>query len=113
MKQPEPKREKTIKVRVSADEYETLKRHCTRHQLAAWMREQCLNPGGDLVRKKAPQPPAVDPQLLRQLSGIGNNLNQMARVVNRTDTAPLDRVRTVAALNEIRDELKKIREQHQ
>jgi hypothetical protein len=38
--------------------------------------------------------------LLRQLAGIGNNLNQIARIVNqkaKTDT-PLDRVAVITAL---------------
>jgi hypothetical protein len=38
------KREKIIKVRVSAEEHETLKWRCPKPQLAEWMREQCLNP---------------------------------------------------------------------
>jgi len=112
MKQPEAKREKMIKIRVSAEELETLKWHCPKHRLAEWMREHCLNPDGDMVRKNAPKPPAVDPQLLRQLAGIGNNINQIARAVNRSDVAALDAAQIIAGLADIRDALEKIRSDH-
>src|SRR5690606_23229804 len=81
----EPKREKIIKVRVSPEELATLKMHSTRDEPARWMRETCLNPGQvDLVKGlKGPAP--VDPDLLRQLASIGNNLNQIARRVNTGD----------------------------
>ena len=71
----EEKREKIIKIRVSAEEFETLKFNSTKAELAAWMRDTCLNPGQtDFVRDLA-QPSPVDPALLRALAGIGNNLN--------------------------------------
>ena len=76
----EEKREKIIKIRVSAEEFETLKFNSTKAELAAWMRDTCLNPGQtDFVRDLA-QPSPVDPALLRALAGIGNNLNQIARL---------------------------------
>jgi len=44
------KREKIIKIRVSPEELATLQMHCTKGELARWMRETCLNPGqSDLV----------------------------------------------------------------
>ncbi|WP_419789799.1 plasmid mobilization relaxosome protein MobC, partial [Shewanella xiamenensis] len=42
------------------------------------MRERCLGSSA----KRAPPAPSVAPELLRQLAGMGNNLNQIARVVN-------------------------------
>lgn len=105
---PEPKREKIIKVRVSADELETLKWRCPKHRLAEWMREACLNPDTDWVRKTK-QPDPVDPALLRQLAGIGNNLNQIARAVNQNGVEALDAAKIVAALGEINGELQKLR----
>ena len=56
----------------------------------------------------------VDPQLLRQLSSIGNNLNQIAKIVNqkaKTDT-PLDRIAVITALYGIEQELKRIHNDH-
>lgn len=108
----EEKREKTIKIRVSAEEFETLKFNSTKVQLAEWMRETCLNPGqGDLVRESTgPEP--VDPALLRGLAGIGNNLNQIARRVNSGEWGPLDTVRIVAALAAIEREVSEVRALH-
>lgn len=108
----EPKREKIIKVRVSPEEFATLQMHCTRTELARWMRESCLNPGqADLVRDLRVTP-AADPQLLRQLASIGNNLNQIARKVNTNEWAALDRVHVVGALAGIERELAQLRDMH-
>lgn len=113
----EPKREKIIKVRVSAEELETLKWRCPKHRLAEWMREACLNPDTDWVRKTK-QPDPVDPKLLRQLAGIGNNLNQIARQVNAKrkgmdDLFPaLDRAEIIAALGGIERALQALREDY-
>ena len=108
----EQKRDKIIKVRVSATEHETLKWRSTKARLAEWMRETCLNDGQlDIVKQiKGPQP--VDPALLRQLAGVGNNLNQIARRVNSGEWGPADRVQVVAALAAIEREIKQLREAH-
>ncbi|MFC0269835.1 MobC family plasmid mobilization relaxosome protein [Kushneria aurantia] len=107
----EPKREKIIKVRVSAEEHELLKWRCPKARLAEWMREQCLNPDGDWVRQtKGPEP--VDPALLRQLAGIGNNLNQIARRVNSGEWGAVDRVAILAALSAVERELAEVRGQY-
>jgi hypothetical protein len=78
------KREKIIKIRATEAELQALKERCDGAELAPWMRETCL---GERTLKRA-NVPKVDPALLRQLSGMGNNLNQIARVVNthRHDT---------------------------
>ncbi len=108
----EEKREKVIKIRVSAEEFETLKFNSTKIQLAEWMRETCLNPGqGDLVRDLV-QPEPVDPALLRALAGIGNNMNQIARRINTGEWDSLDVVKIVAALGAIERELAELRALH-
>ncbi len=106
------KREKIIKVRVTPEEHETLKHLSTKVQLAEWMRESCLNYGqGDLVaRAKGPLP--VDPELLRQLAGIGNNMNQIGRKVNAGEWGPSDRIQIIAALAAIERELAELRALH-
>lgn len=105
------KRDKIIKVRCTAEEYETLKWQCPKARLAEWMREHCLNPDGDWVRAtKGPDP--VDPALLRQLAGIGNNLNQVARRVNTGEWGAVDRVAVIAALAAVERELNELRALH-
>ncbi|HEJ6181741.1 MobC family plasmid mobilization relaxosome protein [Pseudomonas aeruginosa] len=113
MTETEPKREKIIKIRVSPEELATLQMHCTRGELARWMRETCLNPGQtDLVRDLRGSAPAADPELLRQLASIGNNLNQIARRVNTAEWGPAERVQVLAALAGIERELAGVRALH-
>lgn len=88
------KRSKVIKIRVTEDEYRDLKERCDRAELAPWMREVCLDKA---VLKRA-KVPDVDPQLLRQLAGIGNNLNQIARVVNTQQHDDVNSIQIISML---------------
>ena len=104
------KRQKEIKIRLSEEEHQALLDRCTKASLATWIRETCLS------EKRTKQSPVVEvnPDLLRQLAGIGNNLNQIARIVNqkaKTDT-PLDRIAVISALHGIEQELKRIHNDH-
>ncbi len=104
-------REKVIKVRCTSTEYEALRQRCPKARLAEWMREHCLAPEGSRSRSsKAPE--SVDPALLRQLAGIGNNLNQVARRVNSGEWGAMDRVQVIAALAALERELAELRAQH-
>ena len=108
----EEKREKVIKIRVSAEEFETLKFNSTKIQLAEWMRETCLNPGqGDLVRDLV-QPDPVDPALLRALAGIGNNMNQIAKQLNsKPEFLRQEATELLKSLKSALDEHEKIRQE--
>lgn len=106
------KREKIIKIRVSDEEHETLKMHCTRPELAVWMRESCLNPGQSDLVEDLKGPSKVDPELLRQLASIGNNLNQIARKINTDAWGPADRVAILAGMTSIERELAALRALH-
>lgn len=78
---------------VTEDEHRRLLERCDGKQLAAWMRQTCLD---------------EKPALLRQLAGMGNNLNQIARKVN-AGGAGHDRVQIVAALMAIDAGLERLR----
>ena len=105
-------REKIIKIRVSAEEHETLKHICPKIQLAEWMRETCLNPTVDLVNGLKSQSGTIaDPDLIRGLAGIGNNMNQIARKVNDGTFDNLSTVQIIAALKAIESELAAVRAQ--
>lgn len=81
--------------------------HSTRSELARWMREFCLSGGQqDFIRQAKSAP---NPELLRGLSGIGNNLNQIARRVNSGDWEALDKVQIIAALASVERALTDLR----
>ncbi len=101
-------RDKEIKIRVTESEYDELLSRSRKPRLAEWMREHCL--GAKVPRSNTV--PRVDPDLLRQLAGMGNNLNQIARAVNSQGWKSLDRVQIVAALISIERELAGLREAH-
>lgn len=102
------KRDNVIKVRVSDDELAVLHANKKRTELARWIREVALASGqGDMLDELLP--PAVEPALLRQLAGIGNNVNQIARALHRTGIEPDARIHALATLVSIEAELKALR----
>ena len=104
------KRQKEIKIRLTDEEHQALLDRCTTASLASWMRESCLNE----KRTKQSKVIEVDPKLLRQLAGIGNNLNQIARLVNHESKAnsAIDRIAIITALSGIERELQRLHDDH-
>ena len=76
------KRTKEIKIRLTESEHERLLARCDRAHLAEWLRS--LGLGEHVLRRR--RVPDVDPALLRQVTGIGNNLNQIARKLHGLDS---------------------------
>ncbi len=70
-----------------------------------------VNLPGNLVEvvPHAGKLPSLSPALLRQLAGMGNNLNQIARQVNAGGGSGHDRVQVVAALMAIDAGLERLR----
>lgn len=97
------KRQNVIKIRVSDDELAALREMKTCTELARFIRESILQ-GETVVRTKAP---AVDPQLLRSLAAIGNNVNQIARRLNKNIDIP-----SALELQYISNSLRQILELH-
>lgn len=102
------KRTKSVKIRLFESELVELNELKTGNELATWMRETCLNKKS----KRRNAPVSVDPLLLRQLSAIGNNLNQLARLANASGMSAIDSVQVISALNQIQSELEKVRCDH-
>lgn len=71
-----PLRKKVVKVRFNDDEYETLMTKKTRQQLAVFIREKALL-SADNVKVIS-----VEPELIRAVGKIGNNLNQLTKHIN-------------------------------
>lgn len=66
--------------------------------------------GGQRLRKRR-EPPKVDPDLLRELARMGNNLNQLARAANRR--RPVPAAALLVRLIEIDRELSALRAAHE
>lgn len=99
------KRTRFLGIRVTDDEYEKLLERCDGKQLATWMRQTCL----DQRPARSGKLPTLSPVLLRQLAGMGNNLNQMARKINAGGGSGHDRVLIVATLMAIDAGLERLR----
>ena len=103
------KRTKEIKIRMTETEHQRLLERCDRLHLAEWLRQ--LGLGEHTSRKR--RIPDVAPELLLQVSGIGNNLNQIARRLNQSDSlTPSDRVSLLSILNSLDRQLGELLEQH-
>lgn len=101
-------RTKEIKIRCTEVEYQSLQSRSSKPRLAEWMRDVCLG-----VREpRSRTVPPVDPALLRQLSGLGNNLNQIARALNGEHFSALDRVHLISALSVLQRDLDVIRDEY-
>jgi len=79
---------KEIKVRLTEEEYLLLLERKTKARLAEWVRETCL---GSEPSKKAKSALKVDPTLLKELSKIGGNINQIARHLNSDRSMGLEK----------------------
>ena len=79
------KRTKEIKVRLTEAEHQALLNRSNMPRLAEWIRTTCL----DQKETRKSKVPKIDPDLLRALSAIGNNLNQIARAINTKKKEPL------------------------
>jgi len=99
------KRSKMLTMWVTDDEHRRLLERCDGKQLAAWMRQTCLGE----KPARAGRLPSISPALLRQLAGMGNNLNQIARKVNTGGHTGYDRVQIVATLMAIDAGLEQLR----
>jgi len=108
-KAPPEKRGRSIKIRLTDSELAILKMHSTRSELARWMREFCLSGGQQDLAASVGGGEKTDPELLRQLAAIGNNINQIARNLNNGTWGPLEKVAVLAALTEVEHDLKMIR----
>lgn len=105
------KREVVLKVRATATERE-------RWQAVADAKGVTLSDlvrlslDGQKARRRAP-PPSVAPELLRALAGIGNNLNQLSRAVNRKGRGHITAMAIISRLVEIDRELAALRLDHE
>ena len=102
-------RQTRLNLRLSNNEYELVKSRAEAFGLpmAKFVRVSLL----DLPKpsKRIHDLPVVDPTLLRQLVGIGNNVNQLTRYAHIVSN---DAKQTLNALQKIANELQQLREQY-
>ena len=79
------KRSKEIKIRLTESEHQSLLNRSDMPRLAEWIRNTCL----DQKETRKSKIPKIDPELLRALSAIGNNVNQMAKAIHTKKQEPL------------------------
>lgn len=106
-------RQTRLNLRLSNNEHELVKSRAEAFGLpmAKFVRVSLL----DLPKpaKRLHDLPVVDPTLLRQLVGIGNNVNQLTRYAHTVSLDPKQTLNTLAlafALQKIGDELQQLRE---
>ena len=103
-------REKRVEVKLSTEEYETLKNANTA-SVARFLRESALS-AVNKEETQIPQFTKLDRDFLLELSRIGNNINQIAHAVNRDLAAdrPLDAARLLHLLIGVDQTLKELRD---
>lgn len=101
------RRTKSFKIRVTENEHADLLERCAAQPLASWLRNLGLNQ--EIKQTRIPYP-KVDPNALRVLSGIGNNINQIARIVN-LKRQNIEKIQLLTALEAVNREIKQLREE--
>lgn len=107
-KQNTPVRHKIIRVRVNDSEWNRLHENAGPFKVSPYLRALGL---GQQVRKRAT--PKADPELIRQLARLGNNVNQLAKTANEYRKAGrlVEAVELLAVLNGIDEKLDYIKHQ--
>ena len=87
LKDSTPRLDQVITFRVYAQTRADWKAHARAAglPLGDWIRQQVLADSDRRTLPKRKPPPAADPALLAAIARFGNNLNQIARAVNRQD----------------------------
>lgn len=126
--QAKEKRTKEIKLRLTPAEHRRLSALAGGRPLAEWIREFALSAAQSDIfeqlerqherrlkkRQARKETLTIAPELLRQLTGIGNNVNQLAKLANSgaAKGTPLELAIVAVELNAINASLAEIKAQH-
>ena len=99
------KRRREIKIRLTESEHAQLLERSQSSRLAKWIREHCLAADVPVAQRVM----RIDPVLQRQLAGLGNNVNQIARAVHREQWNPIDRIDVIARLCAIQRDIERLK----
>lgn len=95
MVDPDQRKSVVVSSRYSADQYEAIVRRATKAGVKPSALQHAATIGKRVVREQVPK---SDFELVREMKAIGNNLNQLTKIANRTNRMP-------AGLSECLDEL--------
>jgi len=98
-------RQNRLEIHLSDKEYRHLKKQAEASglSLSAFIRKAIMG-----IEVKA-RPPTDYPEILRQLSGIGNNLNQIARKANSSDEVVMEELKEIqGSVDELWDYIKNV-----
>lgn len=106
------KRDRFIKIRVNENEYQTLVEKKEIPELTTWIRETMLNISeADLAKLTKPKKIKYNfpSDVVRQLAGVGNNLNQIARHLNTRKGEEIDLIEVMVQLQKTENALNILR----
>lgn len=108
------KRTERVNLRLTPMEYEKLSLKAQEHNLpiAVFLRDRILELSPPV--KRINDLPNIDPALMREINGIGNNINQITRLANSQNASfgNFDIVTLHKSLDRIAEELAKIERQY-
>jgi len=110
-----PARKKYVKIRTTSDERDVWQALADEEgvSLADLIRQRVNDSALKGPRSKSVQRVVVeaDPKVIRELSRIGNNMNQLARAVNAAGLQPEDVITVLGFLSDVAADLTVIREE--
>jgi hypothetical protein len=113
---PKIKRTARYELRLTSEELNRWKTHARNNgkNLSDWIRSNVGLGAAESHIKKIRQPkhntPKTDPEVIRELAKIGNNLNQIARALNicAKDGTPVQTIEVIMLLNSIGSDLRRV-----
>jgi hypothetical protein len=97
-----------MRFRVNPEEHLIIKDNAGKQQVGPFVRDLALG------KKSKRRTPPVNKELVREISRVGNNLNQIARHINTSKKSGLDvsAIEVLSEIREIRSVLGEVWEEH-
>lgn len=104
-------RENRVNIRLNDDEYKKLKELADGLSLAKYLR--LMIEYGEPPRR-VKELPKIDPEFMRKITSMSNNLNQLTRYTHITakDNNPLDIIKLALEIEAMNQELKELKEKY-
>lgn len=105
-------RENRINLRLNDDEYEMLIKKSNGMSLAKFLREWVLSGEMPVKKERKTELPKIDPELMRKITSMTNNLNQLTRYAHmeKNEGNPIDILALAFNIESMQRELRELRE---